>query len=388
MKTIKYYGLLLLLLCSSAATQAQLKTDGQFVKVNSWQSLLDLAKKEHKMIFIDSYFVGCHPCKQMDDEVFPLSDVIQQMKENFVSVKIDFMVEELGKALQVKYAVTGFPTFLILDENGQLVSRFSGYQEADVFQKRLAEAKVKAKKGELMTGFSGKLEVAHPEFYTQMFSARKPMVPQDMVNYLAQNKDVLKEEQAVPFLMMKSINPEWNAYFLEHYAEFESKYGQDLASGKRAAIINSRLKGIGGKVDAQAFEAFLKTVRPYYSDASWPYAKLDIAEGYYYNLHKDHKSFFKYAAANFNDDSNKVRYMAMYLNQPKVDEEEKQLFAKWMKLVVTADATYEVLNTASSIMMAQKDVQQAKIYAGWGLKKAAALKKSDRYFKEILEQSK
>lgn len=388
MKTIKYYGLLLLLLCGSATTQAQLKTDAQFVKVNSWQALLDLAKKEHKMIFIDSYFIGCHPCKQMDDEVFPLSDVTRLMKDNFVSVKIDFMVEELGKALQVKYAVTGFPTFLILNEDGQLVSRFSGYQEADVFQKRLAEAKVKAKNGAVMAGFSANLGVAHPDFYTQMFSARKPMVAQDMINYLAKDKDVLKEEQAVPFLMMKNIDPAWNTYFLEHYAEFESKYGQDLASGKRAAIINSKLKGIGEGVNTEAFEKFLKTVRPYYSDDSWTYAKLDIAEGYYYNLHKDHKAFFKYAAANFNDDTNKIRYMAMYLNQPKVDEEEKQLFADWMKLVITADAPYEVLSTASRIMMTQKDVQQAKIYAGWGVKKAGVLKKSDSYFKEILAQSK
>lgn len=387
MKTLKYYGLLLLL-SISLATQAQVKSDGQFIKVNSWQALLDQAKKEHKMIFIDSYFVGCHPCKQMDDEVFPLSDVMGLMKENFVSVKIDFMVEELGKALQIKYGVTGFPTFLILNENGQLLSRFSGYQEADVFQKLLAEAKVKAKNGQLLEGFSNSLEVAHPDFYTNMFAAKKPMSVSDMISYLEKNKEVFSEGNALPFLMTKNINPEWNDYFLNHYAEFEKKYGKDLVAGKRTVIINSRLKAIGAEANALAFEHFLKTVKPYYSDADWSYAKLDIAEGYYYNLHKDHKSFFKYAATNFNDDTNKIRYMSMYLNQPKVDEEEKQLFVNWMKLVVKADAPYEVLSRASGLMMERKDVQQAKVYAGWGLKKAAVLKKNDTYFKGILAQSK
>lgn len=387
MKTLKYYGLLLLL-SISLAIQAQEKSATQFVKVNGWQDLLDQAKKEHKLIFIDSYFVGCHPCKQMDDEVFPFSEVTGFMKENFVSVKIDFLVEELGKALQIKYGVTGFPTFLILNENGQLLSRFSGYQEADVFQKHLAEAKVKAKKGVVMDGFSASLEVTHPDFYTHMFSAKKPMSVPDMISYLEKNKEVLSEGNALPFLMTKNINPEWNDYFLNHYATFEKKYGKELVSGKRTVIINSRLKAIGSEANALAFDNFLKTVRPYYSDADWSYAKLDIAEGYYYNLHKDHKSFFKYAAANFNDDTNKIRYMSMYLNQPKVDEEEKQLFINWMKLVVKADAPYEVLSRASGLMMERNDVQQAKVYAGWGLKKAAVLKKNDTYFKGILTQSK
>lgn len=139
MKILKLYGLLFIMITSLGANAQE----SQFVKINSWEELFVKAKNEHKLVFVDSYFVGCHPCKEMDDEVFPHQDVAKLMKENFISVKIDFMVEELGKELQVKYAVTGFPTFLILNGEGLLLSRFSGYQEADVFQKLLSEAILK-----------------------------------------------------------------------------------------------------------------------------------------------------------------------------------------------------------------------------------------------------
>ncbi|WP_342329605.1 thioredoxin fold domain-containing protein [Pedobacter sp. FW305-3-2-15-E-R2A2] len=380
MKIYKICGLLLLII-ASIRLSAQ---ENQFVKTDSWEALFAKAKKENKLVFVDSYFVGCHPCKEMDDEVFPLPEVMKFMKDNFVSVKIDFMVEELGKALQLKYAVTGFPTFLILNEKGQLISRFSGYQEADVFQKLLRESILKSKKGEVLGGFSPSIQVAHPDFYTAMFKARQPMKAEALVAYLDQTKDASLEPAAIPFLVSRSLNKKWDDYFLVNYASFEDKYGKELIWGKRNAIMNARLKALGNARNDDRFNAFLTEIRPLFSDKDWAYAKMDMAEAYYYSIHKDHKTFFRYAAEHYNDDDNKIRYLSMYLNGPTVDAEEKELFVKWMEKVVNMDASYSVLAAATRLMVEQNDKEAAKKYAEWGSIKARLLKKDGAHFRNVL----
>lgn len=379
MKILKL-SFLLLFVVTAITVKAQ---EGQFVKVDSWKDLFAKAKKENKMVFIDSYFVGCHPCKQMDDEVFPLPAVLKLMNDNFISIKIDFLKEDLGKELQVKYGVTGFPTFLLLNSDGQLVSRFGGYTEADKFQRLLTEAMAKSKKGNVMKGFSHELTVNYPAFYTAMFKERTAIKPDELAAFL-KGKDILLEENAVPLLVNRSLNAELSEYILKNYDKLEALYGKELASSRRDAIIAAKLKAAVPQRDDAKFETFLTSVKSYFSKEDWKYAKLNIAEEYYYKLLKDHKAFFKYAAANFNDDDNKVRYMAMYLYSPSVDEEEKRLFTEWMKLVVKENSSLEVLNVAVSRMKEAGDKEKTKQYATWGLKKAELLNKNGKHFQSSL----
>jgi thioredoxin-related protein len=377
MKRIKLLGLLLL---TVAAVNAQ---EGQFVKASTMDELFAKAKKENKMVFVDSYFVGCHPCKQMDDEVFVLPEVKKLMGDNFVSTKIDFMTEDLGKQLQVKYAVTGFPTFLLLTSDGQLVARFSGYKEADKFQGLLKEALVKSKNGVAMKGFSSALHVSYPSFYAAMFTERKPMNPDEVANYL-KGKNMLEEGNAVPLLMTSKLNPELADFLLQNYSKLESLYGKDLVWGRRQQIINARLKTTIPTRDDAKFESFLNEVKPLFSTADWPYARLDIAEEFYYKQYKDAKAFYKYAAANYNDDDNKIRYMAMYLKSPAQDAEGNKLFANWMQFVVTENSGTEVLSTAARIMKEQNEPEKAKKYAAWGVKKSKLINKDSKYFESFL----
>lgn len=379
MKRIKLFGLLLLT-AVAATVNAQ---EEQFVKAGSMDALFAKAKKENKMVFVDSYFVGCHPCKQMDDEVFVLPEVKKLMGNNFVSTKIDFMTEDLGKQLQVKYAVTGFPTFLLLNSDGQLVARFSGYKEADKFQDLLKEALAKFKKGEAMKGFSSSLNVNYPAFYPAMFTDRKPINAEEIAAYV-KGKNLLEEGNAIPFLMTSKMSPEMADFLLQNYTKLEALYGKDMVWGRRLQLITARMKAAMPTRDDAKFESFLAGVKPLFSTADWPYAKLDIAEEYYYRQQKDAKAFYKYAAANYNDDDNKVRYMAMYLKSPADDAEGNKLFANWMQLVVTENSGTEVLSTAARIMKGQNEPEKAKKYAAWGVKKAKLINKDSKYFESFL----
>lgn len=377
MKILKIYLSLMLLVLTASAQE------NQFTKITDWKALLAQAKKENKMVFVDAYFVGCHPCKQMDDEIFPLPAVIKQMKDDFVSVKIDFFKEDLGKELQIKYMVTGFPTFLLLNSDGQLVTKFAGYKGVEEFQGRLSDAVAKSKKGIVLKGFSPVLEVGHADFYKAMFKEVKPIDPDKLISYL-KGKDILSEVNAVPFLITKSLSPELSDLLLKNYSAFEALYGKDLVYTRRNEIMAARIKTEIPEKNELKFEMFLDKVKPLFSAADWPYVRLDMAEAYYYRQLKDRKAFFKYAAKNFNDDDNKISYISTFLYGSNVDEEDKQLFGDWVIKVVSEKSSYPVLAMAASLMKKQNDPETAKLYASWGIKKAKALNKPTKYFEDIM----
>lgn len=84
------------------------------------------AKNEGKYIFMDCYAVWCGPCKSMEKRVFSKGEVGEYFNENFINVKMDMERGE-GPRLSNKYRITGYPTLLILDSEGNVVGRQLGY---------------------------------------------------------------------------------------------------------------------------------------------------------------------------------------------------------------------------------------------------------------------
>ncbi|HWW37828.1 thioredoxin family protein [Pedobacter sp.] len=365
MKHLKIYMVLLMMSLSIVACAQELP----LAKAQAWKAIFDQAKKENKMVLVDAYFEGCAPCKQMEETVFVWPEVKQLLADSFIFSKIDFLSDTLGKALQMKYAVTGFPTFLLFNQEGRLVSRFSGYKEGDKFLKRLKEAMSQSKSNQIMAGFSPELDVAYPAFYITLFKERKSIDIQALAEWL-KGKDKTKEMYAMPLLMANNLNPELNSYFLDNYARLENLYGRELVWDKRNRIIASRLKSEVPLRDDAKFDLFLKHIKPLFSATDWPYGQLDIAENYFFNIHKDLLAFLKFAVVNFNDDDNKVRYLARNIRS----EQERKVFGEWLKLVINKDSGSEVLSIAASTMTGLGDMKTAKEYGDWAAKKRELLK--------------
>lgn len=91
-----------------------------------------LAKKDGKKIFIDCYTSWCGPCKQMLANEFPKKEMGDYLNSNFVCTKYDI---EKGEGITIGeiYDVNVFPTYLILDSNGNPEMRFIGYNPSDKF---------------------------------------------------------------------------------------------------------------------------------------------------------------------------------------------------------------------------------------------------------------
>lgn len=96
-------------------------------------------KKGPNMVFLDCYTTWCGPCKQMANVVFPMEHVGTFFNTNFVNIKIDMEKEE-GLELDKKYDIRAYPTFLILDSDGNEINRVVGGGGADDFIDRVKKA--------------------------------------------------------------------------------------------------------------------------------------------------------------------------------------------------------------------------------------------------------
>ncbi len=133
-----------LLLISPMLTRAQQDTGVHFQHKINWQAVQAQAKASHKYIFIDCFTTWCGPCKYMSTTIFPMQSVGEFMNDKFVSVAVQLDTTKNddenvkawykdGHDIAAKYKVRNYPTYLIFDENGNIVHRFIGSSEAKEF---------------------------------------------------------------------------------------------------------------------------------------------------------------------------------------------------------------------------------------------------------------
>ena len=108
----------------------------------SFNEVLAKAKKgkNKKLIFMDCYTSWCGPCKKMANEVFPTEAAGKYFNANFINAKFDMEKGE-GKDLMKRFNVAAFPTFLILDADGNEIGRIVGGGQLDDFIARVEKAK-------------------------------------------------------------------------------------------------------------------------------------------------------------------------------------------------------------------------------------------------------
>lgn len=107
------------------------KAQGISFENSSWQSILNKAKSEKKLVFLDAYTSWCGPCKAMQARVFPDKKLGDLFNTKFVNAKIDMEAGE-GPKLAAKYPIQGYPTLLFIDPvSGLVVESVLGYRSAE-----------------------------------------------------------------------------------------------------------------------------------------------------------------------------------------------------------------------------------------------------------------
>ncbi|MBS1912738.1 MAG: thioredoxin fold domain-containing protein [Bacteroidetes bacterium] len=104
-----------------------------------WRTIvqgLESAPKENKFIVLDIYTDWCGWCKRMDRDTYKDSNVVGYMSSRFIPCKMnpeksgkltydgkEYTLGEFSQAL----GVTGFPTTVIFDQKGKILTALPGY---------------------------------------------------------------------------------------------------------------------------------------------------------------------------------------------------------------------------------------------------------------------
>lgn len=119
MKKSLLVGLVMLMLFSSKSMAQGV----EFLDI-SFEEAIEMAKEEDKLVFVDFYTVWCGPCKKMEKEIFPQAPVGELYNREFINVKLD--AEREGKEAAEKYQVTGYPTMLFINPEGEVIFKETG----------------------------------------------------------------------------------------------------------------------------------------------------------------------------------------------------------------------------------------------------------------------
>lgn len=123
---------MVLVFCLFSAAAQQKAAKGISFFNGNWAALVETARLEKKMIFVDVYTDWCGPCKEMDKYIFPLEEVGSKYNASFINYKLNAEKGE-GKGLATRFNISAYPTFLYLNSEGQLVHKVVGEKDAAAF---------------------------------------------------------------------------------------------------------------------------------------------------------------------------------------------------------------------------------------------------------------
>lgn len=100
----------------------------KFAEAN-WAKALQEAKKQNKLIFLDAYTTWCGPCRMLKSNTFPDKAAGEFFNKHFINIALD-MEKGDGIAVAEKYGVNAYPTLIITDASGNMVTYTKGYIDA------------------------------------------------------------------------------------------------------------------------------------------------------------------------------------------------------------------------------------------------------------------
>ncbi|MGJ1432366.1 thioredoxin family protein [Sphingobacterium spiritivorum] len=258
----KLHTLIILMLFSTGILAQQLN-----VFKGSFDQLKAQAQKENKLILVDLYFEGCMPCKQMDNEVFPDPKIVSLLNKDYLLFKTDVFKEMEGKLLSRKYAVSGFPTFLLLDATGKLITMESGFYAVDRFATLLETTKEQASNN-IFKAFDTDLNKSYPDFYSARYMMTGQKFESSVVKeYLDKQSDPLSE---VPFVCILNSNiSHYNQLVYNHLPELLERYGTSILQNKITAITKTNIVKFGKNNQKDSLLATLDYIRPTYNERLW-----------------------------------------------------------------------------------------------------------------------
>ena len=130
-----------------AFVPAQAQTDASIIPDDApnWTTMEDAiatARADSLLIMVHTYVPWCGWCAKLDSEVYTDDAVQAYMAENFTATRVDlegteivqFFDHEVSMAgLGAAFGVSGTPTTVFVDTNGELITKLPGFADVETF---------------------------------------------------------------------------------------------------------------------------------------------------------------------------------------------------------------------------------------------------------------
>ena len=145
MKTLISLLVLCVFLATVGAAGEKADTSKAKVELLKWTSFnagLAEAKKNDKKILVDFYTDWCGWCKRLDKDTYGNDKVAGYLKDKYVAIKVN---AESGDTVRYKnkvysqsqlaqsFGVSGYPTIVFFDSNGDVINSLPGYLPPERF---------------------------------------------------------------------------------------------------------------------------------------------------------------------------------------------------------------------------------------------------------------
>jgi len=215
----------------------------------SFEDALDQAEQVGLPIFMYLTIPNCTPCEYMETQVFTDALVGEFLNDRFVNFKLDAFDEDAnGPTISKRYGVGSYPTYLILDQEGNITHRSTSGMSAQNFIRAISWLT-----GEIespMSDYDAKYAAGErdPDFVQQYLLDSRleiSLLPKDMANWEANMKayDAAREKYT-------AITKEY----------LGSKSTKGLINSKDLSIIHNyctNLDDLGIKLVMDNFDAYV-----------------------------------------------------------------------------------------------------------------------------------
>lgn len=387
-------ALLTLLFISCSATVNAAEDTGLTIIEQDYNQALTAAKKEGKLLFIDFYTTWCGPCKKLDKLVFRNDSVQGLLNEKIVLLRYDAENDTVFH-LSKKHHVSSYPTGMILNENGYVVSRKRGFLGDDF--KSLSSSVIEfinagvelSKEGTIIKGYSNKINPAlYPDFYVDYVNRTDTDLDSTELNtYLSAADDVFSEQYFATLLYFASDAHDGIAdATLENQDKYSALYGKDnvelltyfLARGKfKRAIVKK------SQADYNQAVAFVKRgLSQEWIDDILPSFEKD----YLIAQNRWDKVFAIYEKMkNAGEMSNGyVNHFSWQVYKSCDDQEVIKKCLTWMQEVTDAEPEFDYLDTYAYLLYKSGNNAAAKKIAQLAIKAGKADDRSTKGLEQLI----
>lgn len=328
----------------------------------SWPQTTAKSKESGKYIFLDCYTDWCYWCKVMDKETFMDTSVSNMINSKFIPARREMEKSEEGKALSMKYHVSGFPTYLVFDGNGQLVYQIVGYRAADDFKNELNKALNATTP--LCPGFSTNLDPGFPQFYKDSFGTSKERKKSDpkVVNEWLDKQTDLFSEVSWAVMWRFTVNEKYENWIFENKAKLIELYGKQVINDKIVNIIFARVDRAAENKDVVAYKASVALVDVHVpEESSWLNLQLSLN---YFEKTKDWKGYADAVQNEINTNGYKKASTINGCSWTIYENcDDKAVIAQattWMESICTTTDDYAYEDTYAALLYKKGDYKKAE----------------------------